>query len=127
MVDDYENLRKVVNGLLEYKEEEETLKAPAQKELAEFMGYSDTSISKWANGNYNQAVRAAGMVPRSERVPGDYLEAFHQLEPGERKRARDFEENALTGKFYSGESQLTYNQAREKSGLTPRPNCTGSL
>ena len=114
-----DKLRSVVEGLLEYKEENDTLKAPTQEKIGEFMGYSDTTIGNRTDGDYLRAIRLAGMIPRSERVPGDYMEAFQQLEPEERETARKFEENSVTGKFYSEESQLTYSQAREKAGLEP--------
>lgn len=122
-----EELKDLVEALGEYKEEKDVVRAPTQEEIGEYIGYSDTKVSQMCNGDYTGAVRLAGLIPRSSHVPGDFMEAFQHLDEEKRETARAFEDNGSTGKFYSGESSLTFNQAREKTGQDRNTDCTGGL
>ncbi|WEL19593.1 hypothetical protein [Candidatus Nanohalococcus occultus] len=119
-IEEFENLRKVVETI-EGMVEEGYLQAPTLDEIAEELGVSDTTVSKWSGGSYNHAVRTAGLIPNKNLNAGDYMAVYSELdEAGGKITKKAFEQNAPIGSLSKHRNKdLTHNQAREKLGLEP--------
>lgn len=116
---DVENLRKVVEAIDEVADDDQ-IQAPELNEVAEELGVSGNTISRWTGWDYNHAVRTAGLIPRTSHNIGDYMEVYNKLNDSDTEVTKEvLEEDSPVSPLGQTGKKITHNQAREKLGLDP--------
>ena len=110
----FDDLRKVVEALDEMTGEEER-RAPKIEQTAEYLGVSKDTVSDWADGSYNHAVRTAGLIPQARLNTGDVMESYHALRNLDKPLTRqNVKDEAPTSDASALETGLSHSQAVEK-------------
>lgn len=119
-VEDFENLRKVVEAIDSLVEDGQ-LEAPKKDEVAEELDVPRKTITRWTEGDYNHAVRTAGLIPRKDRNIGDYMVVYDELDNNSEIRItkENIQEKSPVSTLGQIEIKLSHNQARQKIGLEP--------
>jgi hypothetical protein len=116
---DVENLRKVVEAIDEIADDDQ-IQAPELNEVAEELGVSGNTVSRWTGRDYNHAVRTAGLIPRTSHNIGDYMEVYNKLNDSDSEITKQvMEEDSPVSPLGQTDKKITHNQAREKIGLDP--------
>ncbi len=114
---EFEELRKVVEGICEVADEDQ-LKAPAIDEVAEELDTSHATVRRWADGDYNHAARTAGYIPNRGMNIGDFMAVYDKLGESEDKvTKRVVEEKAPISPVGQWDNNITHAQLREKHGI----------